>query len=118
MSLKKFKPLIVSALITAFEFIAFLIWGNVMDGSDAMGFFLITTYFIFPLTTLILSAYICFKSPVMLLPFAAIMFAAQNFMPFLLTSTFEVGMISILTFVPLAVGAAAGILIKKMKRPA
>ena len=113
MKSKDYKPLIVSIGITALEFIAFLIWGKMMNPGDEMGFFIITTYILFPLTTLILSAYLGFKNPVMNLLFSLIMFAAQNFMPFILTSTFEVGLICLLTFVPAAIGAGVGIASKK-----
>ena len=111
----KVKPFIISSAVTVLEFIVFLIWGNVMRPGDEMGFFLITTYFLFPLTTLILSVYLGIKSPVMLLPFIILMFAAQNFMPFLLTGTFEVGMIFILTFVPLLVSLVSVTIIKLIK---
>ena len=100
---RKNKPFIISAAITVFEFIAFVIWGKNMTAGDEMGFFIITTYFLFPLTTLIISAYLSFRKPLALLVFIPLMFAAQNFMPFILTGTFEVGLISILTFVPILI---------------
>ena len=112
MKSKKYKPIIISTAITVLEFLAFLIWGKTMQPGDEMGFFLITTYLLFPLTTLILSAYLANKTPVMLIPFVIIMFAAQNFMPFLLTNTFEVGMIFLLTFMPALVGAGIGIALR------
>lgn len=112
----KVKPFIISFAVTVLEFIVFLIWGNVMRPGDEMGFFLITTYFLFPLTTLILSVYLGIKSPVMILPFAVLMFAAQNFMPFLLTGTFEVGMICILTFVPAVAGVLSVAIYKISKK--
>lgn len=116
MKSKNFNPLIVSAAITVLEFLAFLAWGKTMQAGDEPGFFIITTYLLFPLTTLILSAYLGNKTPVMLIPFIIIMFAAQNFMPFLLVGTCEVGLISILTLVPASFGALAGIIKNKIKR--
>lgn len=116
MKSKDFKPFVVSAAVTALEFIAFLIWGKTVNAGDEMGFFIITTYLVFPLTTLILSAYVGNKKPVMLIPFVLIMFAAQNFMPFLLTGTFEFGLICIFTFIPAAVGAAIGIALNNFNK--
>lgn len=115
MKSKDYKPLIISAAITVIEFLAFLVWGKTMQAGDEMGFFIITTYLLFPLTTLILSAYLGNKSPVMLIPFIIIMFAAQNFMPFLLTNTFEVGMTFLLTFIPALVGAGIGIALRAFR---
>lgn len=116
MKSKKYKPLIISSAITVIEFLAFLAWGKALQAGDEMGFFLITSYLIFPLTTLILSTYLGNKAPVMLIPFAIIMFAAQNFMPFLLTDTFDVGLIFLFTFIPALVGAVIGIALRNHKK--
>ena len=78
----KYKRLIISTAVTAVEFIVFLIWGFHIDPVDVMAFGLITTYFIFPLTTLILAAYLAREKLVCVIPFTVIMFAAQNFLPF------------------------------------
>lgn len=112
----KFKHLLISAAVTVLEFTVFLIWGFNMNGGDEMGFGLITTYFLFPLTTLILSAYLGIREPVSLVPFTVIMFAAQNFMPFLIYGSFEVVLILCLTLIPAFIGAITGILIRRYKK--
>ena len=109
---KTIKPLIISSSVTLFEFLIFVAWGKNMNPGDEMGFFLITTYLLFPLSTLILSAYLGRHSPITLVPFVIIMFAAQNFMPFLLTGTFEVGMIFLFTLFPTLIGAGIGFALK------
>lgn len=112
----KHKRLIVSVAVTAIEFAAFLCWGFNMTPGDEMGFGLITTYFLFPVTTLVLSAYLAHGKTVYMIPFIIVMFAAQNFMPFLVYGTFEVAMILCLTLIPAAVGMLIGIGIKKFKK--
>lgn len=110
--MKAYKPLIISLSVTAIEFIAFVIWGKTLNGGDEMGFFLITSYLIFPVTALILSGYLGYKDPLLLISFVPPMFLAQLFMPFILTDTFEFGLTSLLTFIPAAIGAIIGILVK------
>lgn len=116
MKTKNFKSLIISIAVTILEFIVFLVWGLNMSGGDEMGFSLITTYLLFPLTTLILSAYLGYKNPVMLIPFVLIMFAAQNFMPFIIYGTFEIGLISCFTFIPAFIGTGIGMIVKRIKK--
>ena len=112
----KHKRLIVSVAVTAIEFAAFLIWGFNMNPGDEMAFGLITTYFLFPVTTLILSAYLSYENIIYTLPFIAIMFAAQNFLPFFIYGTFEVVMILCFTLIPAFAGAVIGLVIKKIKK--
>lgn len=116
MFLSKIKPLIISVVITVMEFIFFLVWGLNMNGGDEMGFSLITTYLLFPLTTLVLAAYLGYKNPIMLMPFVLITFAAQNFMPYIIYGTFEIRLIICFTLIPAIVGAAVGVMIKKIKK--
>ncbi len=116
MNISKVKPLLISLCITAFEFVVFTVWGLSMNGGDEMGFCLITTYFLFPLTTLVLSAYIAHKSPVFLLAFVPLMFAAQNFMPYLIFGTFEIGLILCFTLIPSALGIAEGLIYQKLSK--
>lgn len=87
-----------------------------MDGGDEMGFGLITTYFLFPVTTLILSAYLANENVVYVIPFAVIMFAAQNFMPFFVFGSFELLLILGFTLIPAFIGTLAGTGIKKLKK--
>ena len=112
----KYKRLLFSVAVTALEFVTFLVWGLNMNGGDEMGFGLITTYFLFPLTTLVLAAYLAHENFIYVIPFAAVMFAAQNFMPFFVYGSFEVGLILCFTLIPSLVGALAGIGIKKLKK--
>ena len=112
----KHKRLVASIGITALEFVIFLVWGLNMDGGDAMGFGLITTYFLFPLSALVLSAYLAHKNVVYVVPFALIMFAAQNFMPFFVYGSFEVVLILCFTLIPAFIGTLAGIGIKKFRK--
>lgn len=112
----KRKRLIISFAVTAIEFAAFLIWGLYMNPGDEMAFGLITTYFLFPVTTLILSAYLSHEKIVYLIPFAVIMFAAQNFMPFFVYGSFEVGLILGFTLIPVFVGTLIGFGIKKIRK--
>lgn len=112
----KYKRLIISTAITVLEFLIFLVWGLNMQGGDEMGFGLITTYFLFPVTTLILSAYLAYEKPSFLVPFVIIMFAAQNFMPFFVYGSFEVLLILGFTAIPSLIGAAIGIGIKHIKK--
>lgn len=113
MNMKNLKPLIVSLCVTVFEFAAFLIWGFNLGAGNEMGFGLITTYFLFPITTLILAAWLGYENPVFLVPFAVIMFAAQNFMPFIIYGSFEIVLILCFTFIPASIGTVIGVLIKK-----
>lgn len=112
----KYKRLIISTAITIVEFVVFLVWGLNLQGGDEMGFGLITTYFLFPLTTLILSAYLAHEKPVFLIPFVIIMFAAQNFMPFIIFGSFEILLILGFTAIPSLIGATIGIGIKHIKK--
>ena len=112
----KYKRLVVSVAVTVLEFAAFLVWGLNMDGGDAMGFGLITTYFLFPISTLILYAYLAHENLVYVIPFTVIMFAAQNFMPFFVYGSFEVVLILCFTFIPAIAGAFIGLGIKKFKK--
>ena len=112
----KYKRLLISVAVTAFEFTVFLVWGLNMDGGDAMGFGLITTYFLFPLTTLILSIYLAHENVVYVIPFILIMFAAQNFMPFFVFGSFEVVLILCFTLIPAFIGTLIGVGIKKFKK--
>ncbi len=112
----KYKRLIFSLAVTALEFVIFLVWGLNMDGGDAMGFGLITTYFLFPVSTLVLSAYLAHENVVYVIPFTVIMFAAQNFMPFFVFGSFEVALILCFTLIPAFIGTLAGIVIKKFKK--
>lgn len=112
----KHKRLLISVAVTALEFVIFLVWGLNMDGGDAMGFGLITTYFLFPVTTLVLSAYLSHENVIYTIPFAIIMFAAQNFMPFFVYGSFEVALILCFTLIPAFFGTLAGIGIKKLKK--
>ena len=112
----KYKRLIISLAVTALEFVIFLVWGLNMDGGDEMGFGLITTYFLFPITTLVLSAYLAHENVIYTIPFAIIMFAAQNFMPFFVYGSFEIVMILCFTLIPAFVGSTIGILIKRYKK--
>lgn len=112
----KYKSIFIPIAVTVIEFAAFLFWGLNLNGGDEMGFGLITTYFLFPLTTLILSAYISKNKPVFLIPFVLIMFAAQNFMPYFVFGSFEVGLIACFTFIPAFIGAIIGMIIKKYKK--
>lgn len=116
MNTVKIKPFIVSLGITAAEFVVFTMWGLSMNGGDEMGFCLITTYFLFPLTTLALSAYLAYESPVFLIPFVPIMLAAQNFMPYIIFGTFETGLILCFTLIPSALGIAGGLIFKKLRK--
>lgn len=110
--MKKFRPIIISLAVTVIEFIAFVIWGKTLNGGDEMGFFLITSYLIFPVTTLILSGYLGYKDYVLLLSFVPPMFLAQLFMPFIITDGMEFGITACLTFIPALIGAGVGMLIK------
>ena len=112
----KFKRLIISTVITALEFLIFLVWGLNMNGGDEMGFGLITTYILFPLTTLVLSAYLAHENVIYIIPFAVVMFAAQNFMPFFVFGSFEVALILCFTLIPVFVGTLSGIGIKKFRK--
>lgn len=112
----KYKRLIISLAVTALEFVIFLVWGLNMDGGDEMGFGLITTYFLFPITTLVLSAYLAHENVIYTIPFAIIMFAAQNFMPFFVYGSFEMVMILYFTLIPAFVGTLAGLGIKKFRK--
>ena len=112
----KYKRLVVSVAVTVLEFAAFLVWGLNMDGGDAMAFGLITTYFLFPISALILSAYLAYENIVYVIPFTVIMFAAQNSVPFFVYGTFEVAIILCFTFIPASIGTLIGIGIKKFKR--
>ena len=112
----KYKRLVVSVAVTVLEFAAFLVWGLNMDGGDAMGFGLITTYFLFPVTTLILSAYLAHENIVYVIPFTVIMFAAQNFMPFFVYGSFEIALILCFTTIPVFIGILVGIGMKKLKK--
>ena len=111
----KNKRFLISVSVTAFEFVVFLVWGLNISNGDEIGFGLITTYFLFPLTTLFLSAYLAAKVPLFLIPFAIIMFAAQNFLPFIIYGTFEVGLIILFTAIPALIGTIIGSIIKKYK---
>lgn len=112
----KYKRLIVSLAVTALEFVVFLVWGLNMDGGDEMGFGLITTYFLFPVSTLILSAYLAHENVIYVIPFTAGMFAAQNFMPFFVFGSFEVVLILCFTLIPSFIGTLIGTGIKKFKK--
>ena len=112
----KHKRFIASIGITALEFVIFLVWGLNMDGGDEMGFGLITTYFLFPVTTLILSTYLTNENIIYIIPFTVIMFAAQNFMPYFVFGSFEIVMILCFTLIPAFVGSTIGILIKRYKK--
>lgn len=115
MFFNKTKPLIASFAVTVLEFTVFLVWGLNMNNGDEMGFSLITTYFLFPLTTLILSAYLTRKNPIFMIPFVPVMFAAQNFMPFIIYGTFEISLILCFTLIPAFIGMVIGMLIKHYK---
>lgn len=112
----KTKPFIASLGITAIEFIVFILWGLNMNSGDEMGFFLISTYFVFPLTALILSAVLSFTSPITVIPFIAVMLVAQLSMPFIITGSSELGLILCLTLIPSAIGAATGSAVKHFKK--
>lgn len=112
----KHKRLVISVAVTALEFVIFLVWGLNMNGGDEMGFGLITTYFLFPVSTLILSAYLAHEKLIYVIPFAVIMFAAQNFMPFFVFGSFEVVLILGFTLIPAFIGTLAGIGIKKFRK--
>lgn len=112
----KHKRLIVSVAVTALEFVIFLVWGLNMNGGDEMGFGLITTYFLFPASTLVLSAYLAQENIIYVIPFTLIMFAAQNFMPFFVFGSFEVVLILGFTLIPAFIGTLAGIGIKKFRK--
>lgn len=112
----KFRRLLISIAVTALEFVIFLVWGLNMNGGDEMGFGLITSYFLFPLTTLILSAYLAHENIIYVIPFTLIMFAAQNFMPFFVFGSFEVVLILGFTLIPAFIGTLAGIGIKKFRK--
>lgn len=109
----KYKRLIISLAVTALEFVIFLVWGLNMNGGDEMGFGLITTYFLFPVTTLILSAYLSHENVVCVIPFTVVMFAAQNFMPYFVFGSFELLLILGFTMIPAFIGTLAGLGIKK-----
>lgn len=111
----KYKRLLISVAVTVLEFLIFLVWGLNMKGGDEMGFGLITTYFLFPLTTLALSAFISNENVIHVIPFAFIMFTAQNFMPFIIYGTFEVTLILCFTLIPVFIGTLTGMGIKKLK---
>lgn len=112
----KYKRLAVSLAVTALEFAVFLVWGLNMDGGDEMGFGLITSYFLFPVSTLVLSAYLAHENVIYVIPFTVVMFAAQNFMPFFVFGSFEVVLILCFTLIPAFIGTLAGIGIKKFKK--
>ncbi|MBQ2903950.1 MAG: hypothetical protein IJE48_06090 [Clostridia bacterium] len=112
----KHKRFLISVAVTAAEFAVFLVWGLNLNGGDEMGFGLITTYFLFPVTTLILSAFLANDKLAYVIPFAVIMFAAQNFMPFFLFGSFEVGLIACFTLIPVFIGTLIGAGIKKLKK--
>ncbi len=112
----KYKRLLISVSVTALEFVAFLVWGLNMDGGDEMGFGLITTYFLFPLTTLVLAAYLTHENIIYVIPFVAVMFAAQNFMPFFVYGSFEVVLILGFTLIPAFIGSIIGLSIKRYKK--
>lgn len=110
--MKKFRPLFIALAVTVIEFIAFVIWGKNINPGDEMGFFLITTYFLLPVTTLVLSGYLGYKKPLFLTAFVPPMFLAQLFMPFIITDGAEFGITACLTFIPALIGAGVGMLIK------
>ncbi len=112
----KHKRFLISVAVTAAEFLIFLVWGLNMSGGNEMGFGLITTYFLFPLTTLILSAFLASENYVYIIPFAVIMFAAQNFMPFFVFGSFEILLILCFTLIPVFIGTLIGFGIKKLKK--
>ncbi len=112
----KHKQLIISIAVTVIEFVVFLVWGLNMNAGDEMGFGLITTYFLFPVTTLVLSAYLAHKNIYYVIPFAAVMFAAQNFMPFFVFGSFEAALILCLSLIPVLIGTAIGIGIRKIRK--
>ena len=112
----KHKRFLISVAVTAAEFLIFLVWGLNMNGGNEMGFGLITTYFLFPLTTLILSAFLASENYVYIIPFAVIMFAAQNFMPFFVFGSFEILLILCFTLIPVFIGTLIGFGIKKLKK--
>lgn len=112
----KHKRFLISVAVTAAEFLIFLVWGLNMSGGNEMGFGLITTYFLFPLTTLILSAFLANENYVYIIPFAVIMFAAQNFMPFFVFGSFEILLILCFTLIPVFIGTLIGFGIKKLKK--
>ncbi len=112
----KHKRLIVSVAVTALEFVIFLVWGLNMNGGDEMGFGLITTYFLFPASTLVLSVYLAHENIIYVIPFTLIMFTAQNFMPFFVFGSFEVVLILGFTLIPAFIGTLAGIGIKKFRK--
>ncbi len=112
----KHKRLVISLAVTASEFVIFLMWGLNMDGGDAMGFGLITTYFLFPISTLVLSAYLAHENLIYIIPFTVIMFAAQNFMPFFVYGTFEVMLILCFTLIPVFIGTLTGLGIEKFRK--
>ena len=112
----KHKRFLISVAVTAAEFLIFLVWGLNMSGGNEMGFGLITTYFLFPLTTLILSAFLASENYVYIFPFAVIMFAAQNFMPFFVFGSFEILLILCFTLIPVFIGTLIGFGIKKLKK--
>lgn len=111
----KHKRFLISVAVTAVEFAVFLVWGLNLNGGDEMGFGLITTYFLFPITTFILSSFLANDKLAYVIPFAVIMFAAQNFMPYFVFGSFEVGLIACFTFIPAFIGAIIGMIIKKYK---
>ena len=112
----KHKRFLISVAVTVAEFLIFLVWGLNMSGGNEMGFGLITTYFLFPLTTLILSAFLASENYVYIIPFAVIMFAAQNFMPFFVFGSFEILLILCFTLIPVFIGTLIGFGIKKLKK--
>ena len=112
----KHKRFLISVAVTAAEFAVFLVWGLNLNGGDEMGFGLITTYFLFPVTTLILSAFLANDKLAYAIPLAVIMFAAQNFMPFFVFGSFEVGLIACFTLIPVFIGTLIGAGIKKLKK--
>ncbi len=112
----KFRRLLISITVTALEFVIFLVWGLNMNGGDEMGFGLITTYFLFPVTTLVLSAYLAHENVIYVIPFTVIMFATQNFMPFFVFGSFEVVLILCFTLIPAFVGSIIGMMIKHYKK--
>ena len=112
----KHKRLVISFAVTAIEFAVFLIWGFNMNPGNEMAFGLITTYFLFPVTTLILSAYLSYEKTIYLIPFSLIMFAAQNFMPFFVYGSFEILLILCFTMIPVLIGMLTGIAIKKFNK--
>ena len=112
----KHKRLLICISAIVLEFLIFLIWGLNLNGGDEMGFGLITSYFMFPLTTLILSAFLANENVIYVIPFTVISFAAQNFMPFFVFGSFEIVLILCFTLIPVFIGTLAGLGIKKLKK--